>query len=375
MGINDIIVYIVIAFFCLGAIDKCFGNKWGFGNRFTEGFMAMGSITLAMVGIISLAPVIASLLTPIIAPVYGLVGADPAAFANTLLALDMGGHALATEMSQSAEAELFAWVFLGTMMGPTLVFTIPIGLGIIEKEDHPYFAKGILLGLITVPVGCFIGGMVAQLSLLIIIQNLIPTMIISIIISIGLWKNTEKMIAGFTIFAKFIESIAITGLTAICIETFTGFTLIPNMTPLMEGIEIVTMIVVFLAGAFPLVAFISISLKQLLKKLGDLLNINETSTAGLVASLAHSIPMFTLLKEMDPRGKVINVAFAVSGAFVLGGHLGFVAGVNKEVVFAMVIGKLVGGMSAIFLAVITTNQMISQETVSTKKGGNHVKNG
>ena len=28
MGINDIIVYIVIGFFCLGAIDKCLGNKW-----------------------------------------------------------------------------------------------------------------------------------------------------------------------------------------------------------------------------------------------------------------------------------------------------------------------------------------------------------
>lgn len=44
MGINDIIVYIVIGFFCLGAIDKCLGNKWGMGTRFTEGFMTMGSL-------------------------------------------------------------------------------------------------------------------------------------------------------------------------------------------------------------------------------------------------------------------------------------------------------------------------------------------
>src|SRR5690625_371609 len=109
MGINDIIVYIVIGFFCLGAIDKLLGSKWGIGSRFTEGFMTMGSLTLVMVGIISLAPVIAAFLTPIIAPLYGLVGADPASFANTLLALDMGGYSLATEMSQSEEAELFAW--------------------------------------------------------------------------------------------------------------------------------------------------------------------------------------------------------------------------------------------------------------------------
>lgn len=58
--------------------------------------------------------------------------------------------------------------------------------------------------------------------------------------------------------------------------------------------------------------------------------------------------MLTLLKNMDPRGKVINVAF------VFGGHLGFVASVNKEMMFAMIVGKLVGGLTAIALAIVTT---------------------
>ncbi|WP_026907330.1 ethanolamine utilization protein EutH [Paucisalibacillus globulus] len=358
MGINDIIVYIVIGFLCLGAIDKLLGNKWGIGNRFTEGFMTMGSLTLAMVGIISLAPVIANILTPIITPIYGLIGADPASFPNTILALDMGGYSLAIEMSQSEQAELFAWVFLGTMMGPTIAFTIPVGLGIIEKADHPFFAKGILLGLITVPIGCLVGGLVAGFDLLMIVKNLIPTIILSILISIGLVKYTAKMIAGFSIFAKGIEIIAIVGLVAISIETITGIVVIPNLTPLSEGVEIVAMIAVFLAGAFPLVSVISIILKKPLKKIGELLGISDISTAGIIASLAHHIPMFAILKDMDPRGKVINVAFAVSGAFVLGSHLGFVAGINKEIVFAMIIGKLVGGISAVLLAIVLTRKEI-----------------
>ncbi|WP_163536244.1 ethanolamine utilization protein EutH [Gracilibacillus sp. YIM 98692] len=364
MGINDIIVFIVISFFCLGAIDKCMGNKWGLGKHFTDGFMTMGSIALAIVGIISLAPVLALILTPLITPIYGLVGADPASFANTILALDTGGYALATEMSQNPDAELFAWVFLGTMMGPTLVLTIPVGLGMIEKEDQPFFAKGILLGIITVPLGCLVGGIVAHIPILVIIKNLIPTILLSIFISIGLWRYTEKMISGFSIFAKGIEIIAIIGLAAISVETFTGLTVIPNMTPLMEGMEIVAMIAVFLAGAFPLVAFISFIFKKPLRRIGVLLNINETSTAGLMASLAHNIPMFSILKDMDDRGKVINVAFAVSGAFVFGAHLGFVAGVNKEIVLAMIVGKLVGGLSAVCLAIITTRK--------TDKSNNHV---
>jgi ethanolamine transporter len=356
MGINDVIVYIVIGFLCLGAIDKMIGNRWGLGNRFTEGFMTMGSLTLAMVGIISLAPVIASILTPVIAPIYALVGADPASFANTILALDMGGYSLATEMSQSEEAEVFSWVFLGTMMGPTIAFTIPVALGIINKEDHPYFAKGILLGLITVPIGCLVGGLVAGFDIWMIIKNLIPTIILSILISIGLIKYTSKMITGFSIFAKGIEIIAIVGLAAICVETFTDMVIIPGMTPIDEGIKIVAMIAVFLAGAFPFVSFISIILKRPLKKLGGIVGISDISSAGLVASLAHVIPTLSLLKDMDSRGKIINVAFAVSGAFVLGGHLGFVAGINKEIVFAMIVGKLVGGICAVLLAVMMTGK-------------------
>lgn len=358
LGINDIIVYIVIGFLCIGAIDKVMGNRWGFGEKFTEGFMTMGSLTLAMVGIISLAPVLASILTPIVAPIYGLVGADPASFANTLLALDMGGYSLATEMAESKDAELFAWVFLGTMMGPTLAFTIPVALSIITKEDHPYFAKGILVGLITVPIGCLVGGIVAGLDLLVIVANLIPTIILSVLISIGLFKYTNKMIAGFAVFAKGIQVVAIIGLAAISVETFTGFVMIPNMTPLIEAIEIVAKIAVFLAGAFPLVTFISFILKKPLNKIGKSMGINDVSTAAMIASLAHNIPMLSLLKEMNPRGKVMNVAFAVSGAFVLGSHLGFVAGVNKEIVFAMIVGKLVGGMSAVVLAVFVTRKEV-----------------
>lgn len=353
MGINDFIIYIVIFFLIIGAIDKIVGNKLGLGERFTEGFLAMGPLTLAMVGIISLAPVIANILTPIIAPIYQIVGADPATFANTILAIDMGGYALAKEMALTEEAEIFSYVFLGTTMGATIVFTIPVALGMIKKEDQPFFAKGILIGMITVPIGSLVGGLVGGLSISMIVMNLIPTIFFSLLIGFGLWKYPQKMIAGFTWFGKGVETIAIIGLTLAIIETLTDITIIPNMTPLSEGIQIVGQIVIFLAGAFPMVAFIQKVLKKPLAQIGKLLGIDHTATAGLVASLAHSIPMLSILKDMDPKGKVINVAFAVSAAFVLGSHLGFVAGVEKEMVFSMIVGKLVGGIAAIFLAILT----------------------
>lgn len=62
MTINKIIIYIMVVFMCVGAIDKILGNKWGYGKEFDEGFMAMGPLGLALIGILSLSPVIATVL-------------------------------------------------------------------------------------------------------------------------------------------------------------------------------------------------------------------------------------------------------------------------------------------------------------------------
>jgi ethanolamine transporter len=360
---NEIIIYIVFFFFIIGALDRMLGNRWGYGERFMDGLMTMGSLAVVMIGIISIAPVIAQILIPIITPIYSWIGADPATFANTILAIDMGGYALAEEMALTPEAGLFAWVFLGTSMGVTVVFNIPVALGIIKKKDQSFLAQGILIGLVTVPLGTFIGGLVAGFHVEMLIRNLIPTIFISLLIVIGLWKAPGLMTKGFSVFGKFIEALALVGLAAIVIETFVGITIIPGLAPVEEGIQIVGTIALFLAGAFPMVLFISRAFKKPLQKLGKTLGVNETSTAGILASLAHIIPMLALVKDMDDRGKVINIAFTVSGAFVFGGHLGFVAGIEPEMVFPMVVSKLLGGMSAIVLAVMILNrrQRVGQE--------------
>lgn len=364
MDINNVIIYIMAGFMTLGAIDYCMGNKMGLGDRFKEAFMAMGPLTLAMVGIVSLSPVLAAVVLPVIGPIYKLIGADPSSFANTLLALDMGGYALAQELAQSPEAGLFAWVFLGTMMGPTFVFTIPVALGIIDSKDRQYFAKGILLGIITVPIGCLVGGLLAGFSLQMILLNLFPTMLISLSIAFGLWKVPASIMKAFTAFGKLVQVVAIFGLVAIIFETLTGIIIIPGMIPLDEGIRTVGRIAIVLAGAFPMVTFLNRFFRKSLARVGTIMGISETAATGLLASLAHHIPMFALLKEMDPRGKVMNAAFSVSGAFVFGSHLGFVAGINKELVFAMVVGKLVAGLTAVVLAGVTTARTGSDPALS-----------
>jgi ethanolamine transporter len=94
MSFDKIIIWVMAIGILLGGVDRILGNRFGLGEKFEEGFNAMGPLALGMVGIVSLAPVIAKVLGPIIIPVFNIMGADPAMFA-TILANDMGGYPLA----------------------------------------------------------------------------------------------------------------------------------------------------------------------------------------------------------------------------------------------------------------------------------------
>ena len=81
-----------------------------------------------------------------------------------------------------------------------------------------------------------------------------------------------------------------------------------------------------------------------------LIGINKSAAGGLIATLANNIAMFEIMKNMDKRGKILNAAFAVSAAFVLGDHLGFTAGVARDMIAPMRAGKLRAGVPAILVA-------------------------
>ena len=160
------------------------------------------------------------------------------------------------------------------------------------------------------------------------------------------------MITGFLWFGRLILAVITVGLGAGIFEYLTDITLIPGMAPLFDGIEVVAGIGFVLAGAFPLVFVLTKVLRKPLLKLGSLLGMNEVAAAGMIASLANSIPMFGMLKDMDDRGKVLNVAFAVSAAFVFGDHLGFTAGYDSQMLLPVIVAKLTAGISAVAVAIL-----------------------
>ena len=356
MSADRILIALMAVFALLGALDRIFGSRFGLGREFENGIQAMGSLALAMVGIVCLAPVLAAVLKPVVVPVFRLLGADPAMFAGSILACDMGGGPLARELTEDARAAALGGVITGSMLGATIVFTIPVALGILEEQDRPALAKGILCGVVTIPVGILVGGLTAGFPLSMVARNLVPIVLLAALIALGLWKAEDKMVRGFAVFGKLVVALITLGLAAAIVEALTGFALIPGMADISEGFQTVGTIAIVLAGAFPLVAVVTKLLRKPLIAAGKLLGINDAAAAGLIASLANSIATFGMVKDMNPRGKVVNIAFAVSAAFVFGDHLGFTAGFAPELLGPVILGKLAGGVSAVAAALVLTRK-------------------
>ena len=65
---------------------------------------------------------------------------------------------------------------------------------------------------------------------------------------------------------------------------------------------------------------------------------------------------FNSIKDMDERGKVLNMAFVVSASFVFGDHLAFTAGVDPVAIMGLMVAKLTSGICALLLALLITKK-------------------
>ena len=95
-----------------------------------------------------------------------------------------------------------------------------------------------------------------------------------------------------------------------------------GISPLANSVEILGDISFILIGAFPMVEWVKRHFGPLLAKIGKKIGLDETASAGIVATIANNIPTFSMLKDMNPKGKLMNVAFASCAAFMFGDHLG-----------------------------------------------------
>ena len=347
--INQVLMAVIAAGAVLGGADRLLGNKFGLGEQFERGFTLLGPLALSMAGMVCLAPVLADVLGRAVVPVYRLMGADPAMF-GALLAIDMGGYQLAKELASDPLIGSYSGLVVSAIFGCTLIFTVPVGMGMIQPADRPLFAKGIMLGLAAMPVGLITGGLLCGLSLPVCLRQNLPVFALALLLLLGLWKVPEGMVKGFCLFAEGIKIVITVGLVLAAVEYLTGWNPIPGMAPISEAMAVVASIGVVMLGSLPIAALLCRGLERLFARLGDRLGLAPQSLAGMLVSLATPLPALSMYQDMDDRGKVAVGAFLVSGASLLAAHLGFVVSTEPEMLPALIAAKLSGALAAALLA-------------------------
>lgn len=352
---NQGLMILMAAGAVLGGVDRLRGNKWGFGDKFESGFMLLGSMALSMAGMICLTPVLAQWLGSVIVPLYRLIGVDPAMF-GSLLAIDMGGYQLAKDLAEDPLLGSYGGLVVAAIFGCTIVFTIPVGMGMIPKTDQPFFAQGIMVGLAAMPVGLAVGGMLCGLSLLTCLHQNLPIFVLALLLLLGLWKIPQKMVKGFCLLAEGIRWLVTIGLVLAAVESLTGWAVLPGMAPLEDAMATVASIGIVLLGSLPLAELIRRILTRPFAWLGERLGMKPQSLTAMLVGLVSALPTLSMYQDMDDRGKVAAGAFLVSGTSLLAAHMAFTVSTEPHMLGPLIGAKLAGAFAAVVAALWVTRK-------------------
>lgn len=362
---NQILMTVMALCAILGGADRLMGNKFGYGDKFEEGFRLLGPMALSMAGMICLAPVLADVLGRVIIPFYQAIGTDPAMF-GSILAIDMGGYQLAKELAIDSRIGSYAGIVAASVFGCTLVFTIPVGMGMIRKEDRRLFAKGIMLGLAAMPAGLLAGGILAGLSVPECLRQNLTLFAAAVLLLLGLWKIPDKMVKGFCILADGIRVLITVGLVLAAVESLTGWTLLPGMAPIEDAMRVVSSIGVVMLGSLPAAELLRRLLEKPFARLGTYLHISPLSLTGMLLGSVSAIPVFSLYQDMDEKGKTAAGAFLVSGTSLLAAHMGFTVSTEPDMLPALLCGKLCGALCAVMLAFFFQKSPLCLKIIKTE---------
>lgn len=380
--IGTVVIYIIMICAVAGAFAYIRDPENGLGKEFREGLHAIGPIFIPVAGVMASIPYLSQFINSAVGPLFAMVGADPAIAATTIIAIDMGGYQLADALATSREGWVMA-TLVGYMAGATIIFSIPVGLAMLDKADHKYMALGIMSGILSVPGGVFIAALIvmatgvtirpdiattgdASLALALgfgdILRNLLPLIVFCVAIALGLRLAPDAMITGFLWFGKIMYAAITLVLVFSIVEYFTGFftkvfggwgfdPIIADADDQFRALEIAGYIGIMLAGAFPMVYLITRYLSGVMEALGKRIGLTPVGAAGLVATIANILAMYRLVRLMRARDKVLVIAFAVCAAFAFGDHLAFTANFQPSLILPLLIGKLAGGAAGLAIAV------------------------
>ena len=344
----EIVNIVLLVFAGVAALDRIFGSRLGLGQEFEKGVNMAGILVLAMGGILVLSPVITELL-------MGIGGASTKYFdfsiiPAVLIANDMGGTPIAQALAASEAVGRLNGLVTAATMGATVSATIPLALQLTDKRNHKDVFLGLLCGIITVPVGVVISGIMLRVDFVSLLFVFIPLVLLSALLAVGITRFERVTLKLFIGLGFVIKAIITFGLFVGIVHFVTGFEIIKGIQPLGDVMKTLVSIMCTMMGAFPLLSVLAKLLRKPLCSLGGALGVNETAAFAMLVTLGTSVTTLEMMDRMDRRGIVINSAFMVSAAFVFIDHLAWTMVVAPEHTLTVIVGKFAGGISALALA-------------------------
>ncbi|MBR3504598.1 MAG: ethanolamine utilization protein EutH [Clostridia bacterium] len=350
-----IIMLVMAVGAALGGLDRLIGDRFGLGRKFEEGFTLLGPTALSMAGILCLTPVLSNWLGALIMPVYRALGLDPALFAG-ILAIDMGGYPMAMSLAEDPALGRYAGIVVAAILGCTLTFTIPVGMGMLAERERDGFAQGTLYGLAVMPPALLLGAALCGLPLPGAIRQLVPVIALSLLLIAGIRFAPAGAVKAFRGFAAFLRALITVGLILGAVQYMTGFAILPGLLPIEEAMAVVSSIGVVLLGSLPTAELFTRLLKRPLEALGARLGLNGASMAGFLLACISVMPMLALMKDMDRRGRIANAAAAVCSTAALSAHLGFTVSQEPALLMPLLAAKLIGGALGAAVALLATRR-------------------
>ena len=335
----------------LGLIDLILGGRWGLGAEFEQGVAKMGSIALSMVGFYCIGITFVQQNAALIAEETAGMPFDPSMLIALVLCSDMGGLPIAQELAATPELGIFTGALVASGMGAMVSFQLPVFLSTIPKEHLPTLMRGFVYGIVTLPIGLLTGGLMLGLPLQTLFVNMMPVLALCLVLLAGMKWSPDGTVRVLIRVGRIVSILSYALFGLVVIGLFLPQFAIAEQALVEEAAFIALRAVIIVSGGMVLSHLAVRFFHGALDSLSRLLGINYASVMGLILSCPHSMAMVPMYPDMDRKGQIMNAAFSVCGAYLIGGQLAFVMQlVPASAVPAVLANKILAGVSAVVLA-------------------------
>ena len=250
------LTYLIAFGIVIGALDHLCGNRFKLGERFTAALEIFPTLFIIMGGMLAIVPTIAWALHPL-GRLVAHLGIDAGMLPGVVLANDQGAYHLAHQLTADPRIGDFNGQLIGSLLGAHLTGSLPLVVTLTDQREHPILFRGILCGILTIPVGAFAGGLAAGYPLRFVFVNMLPLLVATAVLAFLFRTCTNAVIRATIGCGKVFTKVATVAIVGEMVVALTGHSkrCAAWLMPLDEITPLLFMVIVIFINIWPLPLF------------------------------------------------------------------------------------------------------------------------